>query len=190
MKSYKLKDLYYKMKEDEIKRYKFRFIYNEVVFDVIFFCDETPFNLLFGALGTGFSFEANVNKGFDIDIVLPAEKYNKLKEILNIPRFGKSPFKMSDFFKSFCTNIPEYKPNNPKVRPQDVAVYRRNVDEANKIYFYGWKENNLTNEEVSDENLEKTKLLIGVDTYYICKRKNISSRWTDNPDKCKEITAI
>lgn len=190
MKVSELGELYYSMKENNLKRCKFKFKYNNVEFDVIFFTDEKPFFLLFGVIGIGFSFEVKVKSYFDLEIMLERETYYKLRKILNIPKGENNPFKVSDFFKEFSTHIPKSANRVSVVKPRDIAVYRADLEEANKVYFYGWKDNTITNENVRPENLEKTRVLISAKMYEICKRKNISSKWTANKNKEREITVL
>lgn len=190
MKSEELRNLHVLMRQEDIKRYKFRFRYADVEFEAIFFTDQVPFSLLFGAIGTGFSFELNVKIGYDINCSLSNDKYYQLRKVLGIPKGMNNPFKVSDFVNEFKSRIPNKVTNSGKVMPQDVIRYRSNVEEANKIYFMGWRDNSLINEKVSPENLEKTRLLIGEDIYEICKRKNLSSKWTDKKRLEKPITKI
>ncbi|WP_269919649.1 DUF6037 family protein [Mycobacterium sp. Z3061] len=60
-------------------------------------------------------------------------------------------------------------------------MYRKNVEEANKIYFVRWLDNNKTGKRVSAENLEKTRKLLSYEAYLMCKTRNISSCWSANP---------
>ncbi len=62
-----LTKLYNDMKANDIKRYKFIFTYNNVIFDVFFFVDEQPFKLAFGVKAENFYFELEVNRGFIIN---------------------------------------------------------------------------------------------------------------------------
>lgn len=181
MRSDGLKRLYEEMKKDEIKRYKFRFEYNHVELEVIFFADSKPFELLFGVIGTRFSFIANVNRGFDIDIVLPSEKYYGLLDALNIPRGGGNPFRMIDFFRYFNGHMPRYNKSQPKVCSSDVGRYRSDFEESDKIYLCGWIDQTVAGNQV--RNLEKTRILLGEDAYRICRDKNISTRWTSDPSR-------
>ncbi|MGY5241182.1 DUF6037 family protein [Clostridium tertium] len=185
MKSEGLRKLHMGMKVNEEKRYKFKFRYSNKEFEVIFFTDTKPYELLFGAIGTRVSFTAIVKAGYDIEIRLSKENYNKLREILNIPIGTENPFKTTDFFRAFCDSIPEYNLRNAKVNPQDIGKYRSDLEESEKIYFYGWLDNTISGGKV--KNLEKTRVLLGEETYLFCKRRNISSKWTNDPKKEKKI---
>lgn len=56
------------------------------------------------------------------------------------------------------------------------------MEEAEKIYFCGWFDNDKVGKKVRPENLEKTKEILGTDAYLMCKKNNISSKWTDDKD--------
>ena len=68
-------------------------------------------------------------------------------------------------------------------KPRDVAHYRNNVEENEKIYFCGWWDNTVRNEKVQEKNLNKTRKWLSEEAYKMCKKKNISSCWTANQSK-------
>ncbi|WP_338018908.1 DUF6037 family protein [Brevibacillus agri] len=172
-----LRDLYADMKIKGIKRYKFAFTYNKVSFDVFFFTDETPFKLMFGVKALSFYFELNVNNGFVIDTNI-GDKYTQLRKILGLQYNPNNPFKTFYFFSEFDKKIPKHANVNNKPEPSDIAYYKKDIEESEKIYFLSWRDNEKCGKQVSPENLYKTRLLLGYDAYLICKRKNISSCWT------------
>ncbi|MGZ9785443.1 DUF6037 family protein, partial [Bacillus pseudomycoides] len=129
--------LYQTMKSQGINRYKFDFTFNKVTFDVFFFIDESPFKLMFGAKLRNFYFELDVNPGFNISTYL-GEKYNELCEVLGLEYDPDNPFKSRRFFEAFNQRIPVTININNQPQPHDVARYRRDVEEADKIYFLGW----------------------------------------------------
>ncbi|MEK4286670.1 DUF6037 family protein [Paenibacillus sp. FSL P4-0502] len=172
-----LKELYTDMKTKGIKRYKFVFTYSSVSFDVFFFTDETPFKLMFGVKAHNFYFEVNVTKGFVIDTNL-GDKYTQLRKILGLQYDPDNPFKTFYFFSAFNKKIPKRADVNHKPEPSDIAYYRSDIEESEKIYFMGWRDNEKRGEKVGAENLHKTRLLLDFEAYLTCKRKNISSRWT------------
>ena len=177
-----IEKLHKDMKFKDIDRQQFLFRYNNVVFDVIFFTDETPFKLIFGVKRNNFYFEINVEKGYKIDIFLKYI-YSDLCKALELKYDPNNPFKTSSFFMEFDMKTPHVATHKNRPRPQDIVYYKRNVEEADKIYFYRWLDNNLCGNHVSNKNLEKTHKLLGSKAYEACKRRNISSRWTDDPTK-------
>ncbi|AIG26118.1 DUF6037 family protein [Brevibacillus laterosporus] len=176
-----MKELYADMKTKYIKRYKFAFVYKNVIFDVFFFIDEVPFKLIFGVKTHNFYFEMDVNNGFIINTNI-GSKYIRLCNILGLKYDPKNPFKTFYLFTEFNKKIPKQADIKNTPIPSDIAYYRRDVEESEKIYFMGWKDNEKRKEKVSPENLNKTRLILGYDAYQICKKKNTSSRWTHDKD--------
>ncbi|MBB6670063.1 DUF6037 family protein [Cohnella nanjingensis] len=179
--------LYNNMRLLNLDRYRFGFIYNNVSFDVFFFLDESPYKLMFGVKAENFYFEKDVKKGFVIDPTLEREKYSELCRILGLQYDPINKFKPIYFFLEFNKNITQkvIKKNIP--RPHELAVYRKDVEESDKIFFMGWLDNKANDNKVTPKNLEKTRLLLGRDAYFRCKAKNVSSRWTDDIKKAQEV---
>jgi hypothetical protein len=61
-----------------------------------------------------------------------------------------------------------------------------NIEESEKIYFCEWFDNYKVRKKVKEINLEKTKQILRTDAYLMCKKKNISSCWTDDEEKATE----
>ncbi|HEF7293002.1 DUF6037 family protein [Bacillus wiedmannii] len=182
-----LVQLYEEMKEQGIKRYRFDFTFNKVTFDVFFFIDESPFKLMFGAKMKNFYFELDVKPGFVINTYL-GEKYGELCKVLGLEYDEKHPFQSSYFFEEFNKKIPATVKVHNQPQPHEVAMYRKDVEESEKIYFWGWLTHVNTGKNVTPENLEKTEKILGVDAYKTCKQRNISSRWTDDRSKVVAYT--
>jgi hypothetical protein len=174
------------MRDQKIERYKFIFTYNGVDFDVFFFIDG-DFWLYFGVLKYNLYFEKRVKKGFIIDVGFDEDTYTNLIEVLKLNYSENGPFKPSYFFNEFNKKIPDraYKKFVPK--PHEIARHIRNVEECDKIYFCGWLDNNIAGNHVQKSNLIKTQKLLSQDAYEMCKEKNISSKWTDIEEKCKDF---
>jgi hypothetical protein len=183
-----LVDLYRSMKSQEIDRYRFSYSSGKALFDVFFFIDESPFVLLFGVKSENFSFEIVVEKGFDIDPRLDRDTYKELCRVLGLEYDPDRPFSPWNFFKEFNENIPNKALAAQKAEPHEVADYRSVAEEADKIYFLGWRDNTKRCEQVGALNLEKTRRLLGEKAFERCKQKNISSCWTDNKKAAKEFS--
>ncbi len=182
-----LADLHKSMKENEIKRYKFDYLINDVVFDVLFFVDESPYSLIFGAKGKNLCFELKVLPGYRISPILNNDTYKALCKILNLKQDKNNPFSPAAFFNEFNTKIPQYTNINNRPKPHEVAKYRKNVEEAEKIYFCGWFDDEKVGKKVRESNLEKTKAILGVEVYEFCKRRNVSTCWTADELKAIEV---
>lgn len=175
------------MKEQNFDRYRFDYLHGRVEFDVFFFIDETPFILLFGAKEYNLSFEFKVEKGFKVIPYMNNEEYTALCNALSLTYDPNNRFSPKAFLEKFNVQVPKTAQNSGQPKPEQIAKYRRVVEEADKIYFYGWRNNQIRGDKVSPENLEKTRILLGNKAYDICKRKNISSRWIDKKENAVEF---
>lgn len=192
MKMTGIESLYKDMRRKNIDRYKFCFNYAKVDFDVIFFIDESPFILMLGIVRTRFYFEVQVNPGYQIVPLFDEKVYKELVKLLEFDNIVNSPFKPIYFFEALNKVIPKYADLRNSPKPSEIAKYYRDIEEADKKYFWGWidheknrKENECYKGNVTPDNLRKTRKLLGYEAYMRCKEKNISSRWTD--DRSKEI---
>ncbi|HEO8421574.1 MULTISPECIES: DUF6037 family protein [Bacillaceae] len=177
-----LKDLYKSMKQQNIDRYQFDFTYYNVKFDVLYFIDEVPNKLGFGIKTHNYYFETEVKAGFYIREFI--EEISTFYKIMKFKSNKESPFKPSYFFEVFNKQIPNQALRTNVPRPSTIATYRKDVDEADKIYFKGWINHKI--KKVSPENLDKTKKLLSYKAYVMCKNKNISSSWSPNPTDEKQ----
>ncbi len=120
-----------------------------------------------------------LKKGFLIDSTMSHEKYSELCRILGLQYDPTNKFKPMYFFSEFNKNIPQKADRKNIPKPHEIAGYRKDVEEADKIYFMGWLDNTTNDNKVTRKNLEKTRLLLGNDAYKRCNAKNVSSRWND-----------
>ena len=98
--------LYRSMKNQGRDRYRFEYRHGRAMFDVFFFIDESPFILLFGAKGEAFSFEVEVETGFNINPTLCGNTYKELCRVIGLEYDPNSPFSPKYFFAQFNHNIP------------------------------------------------------------------------------------
>jgi len=180
-------DLYRSMRSQGIDRYRFSYRSGKALFDVFFFVDEGPFILLFGVKSDNFSFEIDVERGFEIEPRLDPDTYKELCRVMGLEYNPDKPFSPWNFFQEFNGNIPNQAASAQRAMPHEVAGYRSVAEEANKRYFIGWRDNTKRSEQVGELNLEKTKSLLGTRAFNRCKQKNISSCWTDNKKAAKDF---
>ncbi|MGY8871623.1 MAG: DUF6037 family protein [Pseudomonadales bacterium] len=180
--------LYKSMKTQNIDRYRFDYKVGKATFDVFFFIDSSPYLLLFGVKAESFSFELEVKNGFVIETKIDNDIYKKLCKVLGLEFDPARPFSTWDFFKEFNSKIPLKAKTSHPVRPQDIAPYQSVAEEADKVYFVGWRDNSKWGTQVQEVNLEKTRKLLGVNAYLRCKQKNISSCWSDKKDSAIMVT--
>ncbi|AMP75132.1 DUF6037 family protein [Ralstonia solanacearum] len=184
-----LAPLYKDMRAKKLERIRFDYRHGRVSFDVFFFIDGSPYQLLFGARGYNVAFEIDVEKGFKIvPRIKDEDAYKALCNALGLVFNPGNPFSPKAFFEDFSGHIPDAVPADHEVRPQDVVRFRRDVEEAHKVYFCGWHDNTLRKEHVRPKNLRKTRELLGQKMYEFCKAKNMSSCWTDDPQGAIPVT--
>lgn len=182
MRLYEIQPLLYDMRRNSAQIDKFRFRYNDVEFEVIVLIERAPYELLFGVIGHNFSFVLKLNRGYELE-ELPDDVFFRLCKILNL-KAGKERFTSFMFLKHFAKKIPEHY-SGRKVQPHEVAIYRRrDIPEADKIFFCGWRF--YVGSDRHARNFNKTKALLGDEAYEFCKAHNISSCWTDCAERRKE----
>lgn len=178
------------MKKGE-ERAVFPFEYNKKNFSCIFLVDVTPFRLYLTTLGAEPEvFELEIEKGYKVKGYM--DDYKKLIACLELIYDPNHIFKPNDFFEALNKKIPkEFKqrPNYSEVIK--IAAKKRNIEEANKVYFCGWKINSA-GKNVTDKNFEKTQSAFGKEKAIFSRSKNISSRWTErsNEEDIKKLNEI
>lgn len=181
MKLYEIKPLLQDMAHNKVKIDKFKFLYNQVEFEVIVLIEREPFELLFGVIGHNYSFVLKLLKGYELEN-LPDEVFFKLCDILKLKpsKEGLTSFK---FLRYVAERIPNHY-SGRRPQPHEVAKYKKkDIPEAEKIYFCGWQF--YTSENRHARNFEKTREWLGEEAYLFCKEHDISSCWTDKIGKRK-----
>lgn len=179
--------LYVEMQKLGICRCRFRFEINRVAFDVFFLADVVPYILLLGLRGGVFSVEFNVSEEFEVKPYIDRGKYHELCRLLGLRWSPDNKFDPKKFLAALDASVPKQVRALQAVESRHIAHYWNNLEEANLVYFWQWRDNNIRNQRVSQKNLEKTRLLLGQRAYQICKDRNISSVWTDDPSKASKI---
>lgn len=180
----RLRELYKDMRRQGLTRAQFQYRHNNVVFDVIFFIDDSPFQLLFGAIDHRCSFLVDVKQGFEIrPFIQPPTAFDALCKALNLRRDPDNPFKLINFFQEFNLHIPACA-TVQKALVLPVASQPINIESGDKQFFSHWKNNSDKSGKVTDANLTKTKEAFGKELMEFCQKKNISSCWS-NTEKTK-----
>jgi hypothetical protein len=175
-----LRKLHESMRNQNIERQRFAYTHRTVNFDVFFFIDSTPFELLFGVYKHNLAFSFKVERGYLVeDSELSADDYKKLCKILNLSYNPGNKFSPTSFLLSFNKHIPSVAVPAKVPQAHETATVRKDVEESDKKYFCGWRNNSLPAATVTTENLAKTLKWLGKSTHDMCKRRNISSKWTD-----------
>jgi hypothetical protein len=178
-----LRVLVREMRQRRIERMRMAYRHGRVEFDVFVFTDEAPFCVLFGAKRINLAFELAVRPGFEIDTFLAPPTYKALCKALDVTFDPEKPFSVRAFLQHFSRSIPQALPEDCEALPHEVAAYRRDVEDSARIYFCGWRDNTAHGERVSETNLHKTQRLLGERAYQNCRRRNMSSCWTDDQSR-------
>jgi hypothetical protein len=147
-------------------------------FSCIFMCDTDPWRLLITSLGKeAFTIEKCVEQNFYINSFL-GEDYNLLSRYLNIKPSGDRKYLPNGFFEDLNRQTPKCHKNKPDYKAiLRVIPNKETVDEADKVYFCGWRRNTYP-KCVTTKNLLKTELAFGKAKAESCRQGNISSCWT------------
>jgi Family of unknown function (DUF6037) len=174
--------LHQDMKRQTLSKTKFDFQFRKLSFSVIYIAEQFPHELLFGCLSHNLFFVIQVKPGYQISTYLD-KSYGELVRALDLRPDPSNPFSPKIFFQSFEGAIPaKTKPSNiPTLR--DLAILSRDVEEADKIYFFGWLNHDGIKSKPSVKNLAKTQRICGNLAHNICLKYHISSKWTDDPSK-------
>ena len=153
------------------------------VFDVVFLTDTSDgMVLIFGLVGGRFAFERLVTDKYQINTYV-GEGLNGLKMALGLKGYGPEKFKPS-FFAEFAQIIPTSAEKTKAVTYRDVRQTRV-VEEADKIWFVGWRHNGEY-AHVTQENLAKTRIYLG-EIARRCAAENISSCWSDDASRAQDF---
>lgn len=182
MQLHRLSQLHLSMRTTGINKTRFEFQFRNLTFSVIYLAEQFPHELLFGCVHHNLFFVVEVRPGYNISTFL-GDSFYPLVRALGLKRDPANPFHPSVFFDAFETSTPitANPANTPTVR--DIALQRRDVEEADKIYFMGWVNHDGKLKKPTEENLAKTLRICGHAVYQRCRKYHISSRWTDDPDQ-------
>lgn len=175
----KLRYLHQLMTSVRLTRVYFDCNVMQIKLDVAFVAEQNLFRLFLGRQGVWVS--VPVMPGYQVNPVLPYQDYLKLLKLLGADgQQGK--FRSGAFFQELGEVLPQTAEPKMLLRPHIASQLFGYVDEPGKHFFYGFAENS-NSAEVSPKNLEKTRFLLGQEAYVLCKKMNLSSRWTDNPKR-------
>ena len=168
-----LKNLVNQMKENNVDKDKFSFVY-KVKFDVIVAIVHEGDELLVGLHTVNYGFVVKVNQNFVAE--LKEDDYYNLCKYLNLS-FRNDGFTSNVFLKLLSSKIPDHY-SGYKYSYKDMIPFLKckPIDEAQKIYFKGW--NDHTKDHNKAHNFEKTEFYFGKEVADYCRVNNISSLWT------------
>lgn len=166
---------------------QFDFVYNDIKFDCIIDIDAHPFEIMVGALKYNFAFILYVHPGFITE--MKNEDYYKLCQILNL-NYKEHHFSSFAFLTLIDNNIPSESSPAP-VPLKYIYPFRKNTlskaEREEGFIFCGWlPHKGRHNGHV--QNLAKTEKLLGKSIAAYCEKNNISSKWTTDITKEKDIS--
>lgn len=166
-----------------ITRTVFNFNINNKDFSCIFIVDITPFRLYLTTLGNEpYVIEFEISNDFEINPILSREDYKALIRYLEIKYNPDNKFSTINFLNDINAILPTVIINNPHYTDILQTVSQtREIEEADKIYFMGWKKLHA-GQNVSSQNAEKTLSVFGEKIAKLSVRSRISSCWTDQPN--------
>lgn len=177
-----IKNLYIGMVKADQARQQFAIEYNNVRADVFFFIDSEPFKLAFGIIGKGLYIELSITRGFKIELPLDTKTYYDIVEGFEINAAMNGPFKPHYFLNHINSRIPQTIKATNHATPASLARYHSSVEESEKYYFIGFKDNTKSGNHVTPQNLEKTLALMGEQAYKLCFQHNLSTCWSADPN--------
>lgn len=181
-----LEPLYRSMRQQNMGRAKFYYQLNHLRFECLFFTDTKPFELVMGCLGNNFAIFVDVLQGFEIKpFIEPPGTFHALCQALFQGTGSAHRFSATDFFAEFNRHIPQTTAPQHAPTAQDAVRYYPNTEEADKLHFCGWLDNTLRSNRVSSANLAKTRRIFGQNAHDFCQRRNLSTRWTDDPARAQ-----
>ncbi len=167
------------LKQNET-RAVFSFESNEKRFSCIFLSDIFPYRLYLSAFNiTPVVFE--FDKNYHVISRINPEDYSEFLKYFDLQDGPDRKFIPEEFLNALNSHIPltfKEKPNYWNVL--NIVSKQRKLEESNKIFFRGWYKN--TRKLVKAENLEKTRSAFGDERAEMCRKYNMSSRWTDTPE--------
>lgn len=183
-----LRGLHQEMRAAGLTRYKWRFTRGPATFEAIFIAEDSPFELLLGAVGSTFGLCLRVYPGYRIESVLPSADFYALCDVLSLTRDPVHKFTPSAFFSDLNERIPAVvNLATGRVQPHDILNHRSGVDVSDGRYFIGWLDHSSTGHRVSPANLLKTLAVFGQRVHDTCLARNVSSRWTHDQSRAQDF---
>jgi len=173
--------LHASMTAQNLGRYKFRFDYKHLIFECLLFIDTKPIELVMGAIDHDFAIYLNIGPAPNFQLtpfIEPKETFWALLDALRTGGMRVNPFDSTAFFSKFNESIPPHATPDQVPTGGDYIRYFSSIEDPDKIYFFGWLDNDRLGNCVSEANLTKTHRYFGQRIYELARRTNQSTRWT------------
>jgi hypothetical protein len=177
MKMHGLARLHTAMQAVPIERTRFRIQHNGLIFEGVFLTDAQPYQFGLACLAHNLVLMIEVTRQYEI-LAHFGDQYGAFSAAFKTGADSNQPLKAGDFFREIDAKLPHTVTAKDRARPTDLAIWRSEVEEADKKFLCGWRDNNAYRTQVSAANLAKTLEWLGQAAHDWCITHNISTRWT------------
>lgn len=160
-----------------IERMRFRVQHNGLIFEGVFLTDTQPYQFGLACLAHNIVIMIAVSRQYEI-LAHFGDHYGAFAAAFNTGAGSAQSLKAGDFFREIDAKLPHTVTARDRARPTDLATWRSDVEEADKKFLCGWRDNNAYGTQVSATNLAKTLEWLGQAAHDWCIQYNISTRWT------------
>ena len=166
---------------------QFEIVYNNVTFDCILDVGANPFELMLGVKTYNFACILHIHPGYIVE--MDDLNYHTLCQILKL-NYKNNRFTSLAFFKYLDDHVPA-EASAFLVDPKHLIPFRESSMSSEErkegFIFAGWLQHEGKNNG-HVRNISKTEKLLGKTVADYCRRHDISSKWTTNPEKQVTLT--
>lgn len=178
------------MRAVPMERVRLRIEHNHLTFEGVFLADVRPYELALACLGHDFELLFKVSDTCEIDAYL-GDAYGPLANALRNGAGDGNPLSSRHFLQEIDASLPQRVNAGDRPTHADVVRVYRHVEEADKIHFVRFIPHARDGKRhVRDENLDKTRRLMGQAIADWCQRNNVSTGWTDIPPRIPAAEAL
>lgn len=178
-----LRELTKELRREKLTYTTFQARVNDVVFDIYYSIQFTPFRLLIVQIGSDFSIDIEVNNGFNINPFI--KDFSKLCKILQLKYDSQNIYKPSYFFETIIKQVPQQiQPCNNKNELYPYVVTDKK-ERNDGIYYF--KKINWTKKTRSKANSEKIAYWYPSLYKIIENDPTVSIAFTDREDELRNF---
>jgi hypothetical protein len=180
-----LKTLHQRIKQQNRDKVIFPYNVNGVTFTVLFSTVGSPYELSLTSNGTNLFLLFEIHPGYRVHAQISGEAYRTLARLLRFDGRSGNTLVPSQFLEELDKFMAGYNANYREPTPQEILASRPDLPDRELPYFWHWMDQTTRNQQVSDKNLAKTRLILGPEAEAHSKKNNVSSRWTDDLAKAQ-----
>lgn len=181
-----LRRLHYLLREANRTVTLFPYTIRQIKFTVLFSAITLPYELSLTAKGDNFFLLYHVNKKYEVDpSIKDGETYKALADLLKLNGTSDNILKPFQFLLELDKYMKQVELIHREPSPLELLQARPDLPERDRPYFWRWHPNESKG-KVSQDNLSKTRLLLGETAAQHSLRANVSSQWTDDYKKAKK----